>query len=166
MDTLCKTSKGDLILRTDTDAVLPPFWVEKIEKHFMDDPALDACGGKWFSSDGPAYICHAVRYGYYIFDPIFKIFNGHYFISGTNFAIRSSTLKKINYYQTQKNIDANDQIIYGKLKKYKCKFRRFNDCWLWHTSRRWNEKPWLVFYEMVSFIFPKLYKTRSKHPLS
>ena len=164
MNTLCKAAKGELILRTDTDAILPPFWVETITRHFIDNPNLDACGGKWFSSDGPTHIRLAIKYGYYLFDPVFKLINGKYFLSGTNFAIKSSVLKKLDYYNTNDDIDTDDQIIFSKLKKHKCIFDRFDDCWLWHTTRRWNNKPWLVVYEMMSFIFPKLYKIRSKSP--
>jgi len=163
MNTLCKTAKGDLILRTDTDAILPPFWVEKVEKHFINDPSLDACGGKWFSSDGPLFIKIGIKVGYYLFDPCIYLLTGHYFLSGTNFAIKSSTLKRINYYNTRLTIKTDDQLIFCKLKTYKCKFKRFRDCWLWHTTRRWNKKPWLVFYEMAGFINPKLYKIRSAY---
>jgi len=162
MDTLCRFAKGDLILRTDTDAVLPSFWVEKISNHFVVDPALNACGGKWFSSDGPLLIKLGLKTGYYIFDPVYYLITGNLFISGTNFAITKKCLEKINYYQTNRKVDTDDQLILSKLKQSKCKFNRFSDCWIWHTTRRWNTKPYLVLYEMISFIFPKLYKIRSK----
>jgi len=162
MDTLCRQAKGDLILRTDTDAILPPFWVEIISAHFIIDPALDACGGKWFSSDGSVFMKLAIKYGYYIFDPIYYLFTGNLFICATNFAITKKCLEKINYYQTDTKIDADDQLVQSKFKQYHCKFCRFSDCWLWHTTRRWNGKPWLVFDAMATFIFPRLYKMRSK----
>lgn len=162
METLCRQAKADLILRTDTDAVLPPFWVEKISAHFIADPALDACGGKWFSSDGSLFMKLAIKYGYFIFDPIYHLFTGNLFICATNFAITKNCLKKINYYQTNLKINTDDHLILAKLKQHQSKFCRFSDCWLWHTTRRWNGKPWLVFNAMATFIFPKLYKIRSK----
>lgn len=162
MDILCRQAKGDLILRTDTDAVLPPFWVEKISNHFVVDPSLDACGGKWFSNDGSLLIKSLVKIAYLFVDPYMIIVYGMFFLSGTNFAIKSSVIKKIGYYSTDKKIDADDWIVFLKLIQNKSKFRRFRDCWLWHTTRRWNNKSYLVFYEIIGFLFPKLYKIRSK----
>lgn len=95
MNTLCQYAKGDLILRTDTDAILPPFWIESIINHFTQDSSLSACGGKWFSSDGSLFFKAGVRIFYPLFDLYHFLLKGHPFLIGCNFAITKKALKKL-----------------------------------------------------------------------
>jgi len=38
-------AKGEILVRTDADTIVPSTWIERIKKHFDDDPELDAlCG--------------------------------------------------------------------------------------------------------------------------
>lgn len=161
MNTLCKKASGDLILRTDTDAILPPFWVEKISNHFIKDPCLDACGGKWFSSDGGFIIKSGIVLLYPLFDIFHFLLKGQVFLSGCNFAIKKSVLKKIGYYHSKIKTNCDDQLIGLKLKKGNYKIKRFSDCWVLHSTRRWNENPLSGLKEALGFINMKQYQLRS-----
>lgn len=83
-------AKGDIIARTDADTIVPNSWLEKFNKHFEDDPALDAISG-------PAI------FGINMFTPLVKIIVfetnkrifGHYGLFGPNLAIRKSAWERV-----------------------------------------------------------------------
>ena len=46
LNTALAAATGDILTATDDDAEAYPDWLEQIEKHFADDPAVGAVGGK------------------------------------------------------------------------------------------------------------------------
>lgn len=83
-------AQGDVIARTDADTIVASNWIERINKHFEEDQALDAISG-------PAV------FGIRVFNPLlrFLVFEankrifGHYGLFGPNFAIRKSAWERV-----------------------------------------------------------------------
>lgn len=83
-------ARGEIIARTDADTIVPHNWLETFEKHFSNDPLLDAISG-------PAI------FGINFFTPIVKLLVfetnkrifGHYGLFGPNLAIRKSAWERV-----------------------------------------------------------------------
>lgn len=81
-------AKGDIILRTDADTIVPNNWIEKIEKGFDDDNVGIVCGGVVYYNKYLNPISHFLIFW---IDDIF----GYKAITGPNFGIRKTIWKKI-----------------------------------------------------------------------
>lgn len=83
-------ASGEIIARTDADTIVPHNWIETFDKHFTNDPLLDAISG-------PAI------FGINFFTPIVKILVfetnkrifGHYGLFGPNLAVRKSAWERV-----------------------------------------------------------------------
>lgn len=155
-----RNSIGNIILKIDADSVLPPFWVKNIVRHFENDPKLAACGGKWFASDGGLLLKLFVKL-IYPFGDIYFLFKGYEIIMGPNFAIRKKVLQKLNGYLVNDLNRLDDEIICHKLKINNYKYERFNDCYNFHSTKRWHNNPKGIVRSMLVNVFgPHMYRTR------
>lgn len=138
VETAWRKATGDLILKTDADSILPNNWVENIVNHFKEDPNLAACGGNFYSSDGNIFIKIGNYIAYPIVDLSFILNRGYTILFGGNLAIKKSILQQINGYIVEDKILPDDQLLCRKLHKRQLKFKRFNDCYNYSSSRRFN----------------------------
>lgn len=86
-------AKGEIILSTDADTQLPPDWLEKMVRPFIS--------GKVAAVTGPCLINDCSRWENVLFNKFyllgaifFRIFFGHFWLSGYNFAIRKEIYLK------------------------------------------------------------------------
>lgn len=82
-----RAAKGEVILSTDADAVVPPNWVETLATTLLTKPIV-AITGTSKVEDSPLL----VNYAYNMVQPmsmiVYRLLFGHYWLSGFNFAIR------------------------------------------------------------------------------
>lgn len=81
---------GDIIARTDADTIVARDWIERINRHFEKDLALDAISGP--AVFGIRVFTPLVRL--LVFETNKKIF-GHYGLYGPNFALRKSAWERV-----------------------------------------------------------------------
>jgi glycosyltransferase involved in cell wall biosynthesis len=81
-------AKGDVVLRTDADTIVPQDWVEKMEKGFMDQDVAIVCGGVIYYKKFLNPLSHFLIFW------INDIF-GYKAITGPNFGIRKSVWGKL-----------------------------------------------------------------------
>lgn len=91
----CKHAKGDIIACTDSDAILPVDWVERITKAFEKNPAMVAYGGIPQLYSGPMSAKLAAKYLFYPFSVIDKFFSGGWNLSGFSLAVRRDAFEKV-----------------------------------------------------------------------
>lgn len=86
-------AKSDILGRIDADSILPPYWVEKIIKAFVNDPKLMAVTGGADPYDvSLKRVASAILHGYIY---LAGLVAGHRLLWGSNCAIRASGWQKI-----------------------------------------------------------------------
>lgn len=97
-------AKGEIILSTDADAVVPPNWVEILATTFLTKSCV-AVTGTSKVEDSSLFVNHA----YNVIQPmsmiVYRLFFGHYWLSGFNFGIRR------DIYMQSGGFDANLNVI-------------------------------------------------------
>lgn len=86
-------AKSDILGRIDADSILPPYWVEKIIKAFVNDPKFIAVTGGADPYDIPLKQVGSAIFHGYIF--LAGAVAGHRLLWGSNCAIRASGWQKI-----------------------------------------------------------------------
>lgn len=97
-----KAAQGDVILSTDADAIVPPNWIEGITCCFKEKNIIAVTGScrindcSWF-----------VNISFNFFQPtamiLYRVFFGHFWLSGFNFAIRKSAYVKSGGFNPELN---------------------------------------------------------------
>jgi cellulose synthase/poly-beta-1,6-N-acetylglucosamine synthase-like glycosyltransferase len=156
MDSAWKEAKGDIIVRTDADCILPRDWLAKTIDHFRDDPTLAACTGPLKSPDGSIMDKFLTRTwtGYPAL--IYAFMKSYPVLIGANCAFRKEALEQINGYATPTYMQ-DDLIISRKLAGAKLKMCWFWDMWMYHSTRRFHGKPQAYIPYALSIFYPKLY---------
>lgn len=157
-----KKAHGQLILRTDADAVLPPDWVKNYKTYFQNHSEVDAASGPVLASDGDILdkmIMFISQFpGYYLA----SLYLGHRLLLGPNFAVRKSVMRKIGGYRVRNAApQVDDQIISRKLKSNHCTEKWLINCYNFHSTRRWSHNRLKYFKVFQSIINPKYYEERS-----
>lgn len=131
-------AKYEIIIRTDADTILPPNWIKKIKKYFLDS--------KIIALSGPAYfyelpnVTNAYSISKSAFDSYRRVLRRILrsdFLHGPNFAIRRSVWEKVkpstckSDKEVHEDIDLTIHLLeFGKIKFYqtlevKTSFRRW-----------------------------------------
>jgi glycosyltransferase involved in cell wall biosynthesis len=152
-----RATTGDILIRTDADAVFPPQWIEKIIGHFNDDPKLAACGGDWVPYQENFFWKIVTKLGFDLGNIVLPITKGYVYLFGPNTAIRRQVMEKINGYVTDDPYIVDDQLLSQKLYQNKLKFARFSDCWNYHSARRYHQGIINLVRYAASCVFPRLY---------
>lgn len=108
-------AKGDIVIRTDADTVVPPDWIHIFEKYFRDKSVM-AVGGSYrcLNSDSPIALCtNAVDL---IFVNLFKRIFLLNRLPGANRAIRKSALLSAGGFNNESDL-SEDIGVFLKLKK-------------------------------------------------
>ena len=147
-----KAARGNILLFTNSDAMLPEFFIYDTEVHFLSDPDLAALSGRTVALEGGA-LCSAA---YAAFDWLRWLFSkiGRFSPSGNFLAVRSDVFWRVGGFP---EIRVNEDGVLGsRLSKYarergvKVKFDR--QLLTYHFSaKRWRKKgvKTLLFYSYV-----------------
>lgn len=103
-----KQAQGDIILSTDADTVVPDNWIERILSVFESDKRVDAVTGTCQTFDNSFLKNVLFNFNQPNIMRIYRLFLGHYFLSGFNFAIRKSTYLKSGGFDP--SLNANEDI--------------------------------------------------------
>lgn len=106
-----KSAKGDIILGTEADAIVPDTWIDKISGKFIDNEIIAVTGTCEF------YNCMLIiKMFMNKFQPfgmsLYKRIFGYYWLSGFNFAIRSTAYIQSGGFDPELN--TYDDIEIGK----------------------------------------------------
>jgi glycosyltransferase involved in cell wall biosynthesis len=156
-----RVSTGEIIVRTDADALYPKDWLNNIINHFKRDTDLVACGGNWRSSDGNLFWKFSTVFALILADIYFPLFKGYKLLLGPNLAIRRSIMSDINGFLTTDPHITDDQLISLKLTQKHLKYKKFSDCWNYHSTRRFHGNPKAILITFLSAINPKYYQFKS-----
>lgn len=89
-----KKAQGEIIARCDADTIVPPDWIEKIEKVFLKKDSIIAVSMPILTYDIP-FIGNKLKFLFYLYMFIPRLFIGHYPLLGPSMAIRKTTWDKI-----------------------------------------------------------------------
>lgn len=87
-------AKGEIIARCDADTIVPPDWIEKIEKVFLKKNSIIAVSMPILTYDIP-FIRNKLKFLFYLYMFIPRLFIGHYPLLGPSMAIRKTIWDKI-----------------------------------------------------------------------
>lgn len=98
-----RAAKGEIILSTDADAVVPSNWVEILATTFLTKPCV-AVTGTSKVEDSSLFVNHA----YNVIQPmsmiVYRLFFGHYWLSGFNFGIRRDIYMQSGGFDSDLNV--------------------------------------------------------------
>ncbi len=153
---LWKAAQGDIILKVDADSVLPEMWIQNTRQHFEDDSKLSACTGPIIPADGSEFDKIIVGVGYKAALWSYEKMRGFPLLSGPNSAFRKRMLLEINGYDWPKH-DLDDQIISKKMNALGKKTKFYQDMYLYHSTRRYQNRPMAYIETIISVFDPKYY---------
>lgn len=160
IEKLWRSATGDIILKVDSDSVLPPHWIENTTSHFTENPKLGGCTGPVISSDGLIIHKFIVNTGFFMGTFLYRVVKKHTLLLGPNSAFRKTALQTIDGYRWHE-YDLDDQIISRKLYRHNIKTQWFRDMYLYHSTRRYHNKPERYIESLLSMIHPKYYTVKS-----
>lgn len=113
---------GTIILSTDADASVPENWIERIMSAFEDETRVLAVTGTCKIMDSP-FLTNAL---FNFFQPasmrVYKIFFGHYWLSGFNFAIQRATYIETGGFDPRLNIQEDIDLSFKVSRVGRIKF--------------------------------------------
>lgn len=118
-----KVARGDIILSTDADAIVPENWMDYITSYF-NDPTVIAVTGPCKIND-----CSYIRNTIFNFlQPklmiSYRIIFQHYWLSGFNFAIRKEIYEEAGGFNPALNVQEDTELSFRVRKLGKIKFAR------------------------------------------
>lgn len=130
-----KEAKGDILLSTDADTIIPPYWIENMGKHF-DDKSMIAITGSAKVIDNNWVTNVGFNFGLLVVMFLYRIIVGHFWFAGFNFGVRKEIYEKCDGFN--KNLNAAEDIdLAFKVSKYgKIVFN--NDVTIIVSGRRLN----------------------------
>lgn len=119
-----EVAKGDIIAGTDSDAVVPPYWLEQIVDVFQKNPDVVVTGGPAELNSGPFSARFFTKYFLYPFAVLDAIASGGWGFAGFNMAYRSTAFKKTSGYNATIGVGEDHDMSMKLLKVGKAKFLR------------------------------------------
>lgn len=115
-----QTARGDIILSTDADTLVPKDWIEKLSS-LLADKDIVAVTGPCRIYDCSPFENTVLNYSNLLGTFLFNIFFRHYWISGYNFAIRKEAYIKSGGFNpklnAQEDVDLGFRVKnFGKIK--------------------------------------------------
>lgn len=161
MEKAWRSTKGDIIIRTDADAILSPQYIQQVLLYLAKHPNSQAV-------TGPVYNAEKERLGMSVVfwlscvlgNYLLKVIRGYPIILGPNSVFRRSILQTVDGYQSnQPTID--DQLITNKIHKAKGQIDFSFQIYSHHSSRRWDQSPKALLYGFLSLFNPAFYHEKS-----
>lgn len=94
-------AKGEIIVSTDADAVLPPNWLFQIFQEFKKDKEIAALAGLCNLYSGPILVRSLAFYFFYPFLVFDKFFSGGWNLAGSNFAVKKKAFLEAGGFDTK-----------------------------------------------------------------
>ncbi len=95
-----KHASGDLIFSTDADTILPSNWIESIAGVFEENPGIAAVVGSWRIEDYSTFKSALLHFIQPTAMRLYRLFFGHYWLNGFNFAIQKNAYEKSGGFST------------------------------------------------------------------
>lgn len=111
-----EAAKGEIIVSTDGDTMVPPNWLSSIMTAFEKDPKLVAYGGVGILYSGTMGSIRASKYLYYPFRIFDELLSGGWNLMGSNMAIKKSAFQKVGGFATDLAME-EDNDLSRKLRK-------------------------------------------------
>lgn len=102
-----RKARGDIILSTDADSIVPPTWIDRMLIPF-EDPKVVAVTGTGRIEDCSERINKTFNLAQPFSMVLYRLVFRHYWLSGFNFAIRSETYKKAGGFNPE--INSNEDL--------------------------------------------------------
>lgn len=139
-----RIAKGEIILSTDADAIVPPDWIEKMAKAFTDSSVAAVTGtGKMI--DAGRVKNTLATYTLPFAMHVYALFHRHYWLSGFNFGIRKEIYEKSGGFR---QINGLEDIDLG-FRVYPLGKIRYKPIWVYMSGRRFHKS---VMAGFVSYL--------------
>lgn len=93
-------ARGEIIVCTDADSMVPENWLEKIVSEYEKDPSLVGFGGLGVLYSGPVTARAAARYLFAAFWFLDKILSGGWNLAGFNMSVKKDAFLKVGGFNT------------------------------------------------------------------
>lgn len=148
-------AKGNIILSTDADAVVPPDWIEHMARSF-DSPQVVAVTGTGKMIDASSWKNTIATYTLPMAMHLYALLHRHYWLSGFNFGIRKVIYKKSGGFRP---INGLEDIDLG-FRVYKIGKIAYKPIWVYMSGRRFDKS---VFKGIGSYLSGYIdYRIRKK----
>jgi GT2 family glycosyltransferase len=116
-----KIAKGEILVFTDADTILPKNWLSRIKEEFERDKELIAFGGSCEFYSGPISARLASKFFLKPFLILDKFFSGGFNLMGCNMAIKKEMFLKVGGFNEKLKLNEDVEISYrlrkiGKVK--------------------------------------------------
>ena len=142
-----KVARGDILVSTDADVLIPSDWIEKIGGYF-DDSHTMAITGDGKIVDNNAFTNFVFSEGLPILMRSYRVLVGHYWLSGFNFAVRKSLYTKVGGFNKRLNA-AEDVDLTLKVRKV-AKITFATDITITISGRRVQNNVLGIFFSYAS----------------
>jgi glycosyltransferase involved in cell wall biosynthesis len=117
-----KIAKGEILVFTDADTILPKNWLLRIQKEFENDKDLVAFGGSCEFYSGPISVKLASKFLLKPFLILDKFFSGGFNLMGCNMATKREAFFKVGGFNEKLKLNEDVEISYRLRKIGKVKF--------------------------------------------
>lgn len=154
-------ARGDIILKTDADCLLPKKWVESHLRHFLSDPSLVACGGFFLENHTRHLSLPFMALLYPLLAIVSVISHGHPQLYGGNLSIRRRVYLQVGGYDYAPGHSlVDDQRLSQKLFRNHLRFTSFSDCYCFTSARRFRN-PFEIILGLLSTVNDKMYHEKA-----
>ena len=112
---------GSIILSTDADTIVPSYWVEKMIDYFKD-PTIVAVSGTCYIADRSWFANTLFNFIQPLAMHLYRLAFGHYWLTGSNFAIRAQTYQHSGTFNRALNSHEDTQLSFQVKKLGRIKF--------------------------------------------
>lgn len=130
-------ANGSIILSTDADASVPENWIERIMSAFEDETRVLAVTGTCKITDSSFLTNALFNYFHPASMRVYKIFFGHYWLSGSNFAIQRATYIETGGFDPRLNIQEDIDLSFKVSRVGRIKF--ISDLYVTVSGRRFQK---------------------------
>lgn len=110
-------ARGEIIVGSDADTKYPTDHLERIAKHFQNDPSLVAVGSGGTFEPKPWWCYWGWKINYVIVEWIYRVSKNAVYIPAFNLSYRKSVFEKIGGYNTYLDFGGDELDILARLKK-------------------------------------------------
>lgn len=129
-----RQARGDIILSTDADTVVPPWWIEKMVKPFTD-PQIAAVTGKGRMIDSSPVKNTLITYTWPLAMHMYALLHRHYWLTGFNFGIRKNIYERAGGFRHMNGLEDVDL----GFRVYKLGKIKYKPIWVYMSGRRFDK---------------------------
>ena len=142
-----EAAKGDIIMSTDADTVVPPNWIETLTKSLTNSNAV-AVSGTSKIQDCDLLTNFSFNLSQPFFNKAYRILIGHYWISGFNFAVYKDAYQKSGGFNPSLNALEDTDLAFKVSRIGKIKY--INNLPVLMSGRRFKKRPLLQTFSYVT----------------